>query len=221
MPNPADLMPYFPFVFVFMWLLTTTILAILAGWFCLMNRYPDRRDPAILTLRWQSGRMGLGVHMNGLLTFGACDSGLRVGMLRIFGIFCRDIFVPWDEISVTRKKGWLVGEQVTLAFGSTGRLTVLASVADRLASVAHQRWPEAAPPPPPAKKAILLRISWLWLLQTAFAASFFTLVPRLLDPRAQAVVPIPVAILFPGIVFAMVSLFRYWRETRQPPGTQK
>jgi len=211
--NPA----YFPFFFVGLWLFVTAVLAVLSGWFSLMMRYPNRPEPPLLKLRWQSGRMGLGVHMNGLLTFSACPSGLRVGMFRLFGIFCRDFFVPWEEVFVDRRQSsWFMGPQARITFGSTGTLTVIATDADQLAAAAGSRWPEIEPPIAETRKDVFRRFARLWLISTAFAATFFTVVPRLAAPEV-AFPPIPVAILFPAIVFGVGFLIQYWNYTRHLP----
>jgi hypothetical protein len=85
---------FFSLFFAGLWLTVTTLLAVLSGWFRLMARFPDQAMEPLLRIRGQSGSMGLGVGMRGILTLRVCDSGLRVGMTRIFGPFCRDFFVP-------------------------------------------------------------------------------------------------------------------------------
>jgi hypothetical protein len=134
---------FFPLYFVALWLTVTTILAVLSGWFWLMAKFPNQAMEPILRVSWQSGSMGPGVSMRGILTLDVCPSGLRVGIMRVFGPFCRDFFVPWDHISVTRKTVlfWPVAK---LQFGNpaTGSLTISARVADRLARAAMGRWPE-------------------------------------------------------------------------------
>jgi len=55
--------------FVLLWLLVTTLLGLLAGWFELVARFPDRADQPIAQFRHQSGTMGLLVRMHGVLTF--------------------------------------------------------------------------------------------------------------------------------------------------------
>jgi hypothetical protein len=94
---------FFPLFFVALWLAVTTILALLSGWFKLTTEFPDQSIEPILRLRGQSGTMGLGVGMRGILILSVCPTGLRVGMMRIFGPFCRDFFVPWESIAVVRK----------------------------------------------------------------------------------------------------------------------
>jgi hypothetical protein len=86
-----------------LWLAITTTLGIFSGWFLLMWKYPDRKEEALLQLKRQSGSMGLGVAMQGVLNISVCPSGLRVGIMRIFGPFCRNVFVPWEVITVKRK----------------------------------------------------------------------------------------------------------------------
>ena len=68
--------------------------------------------------------------------------------MRLFGPFCRDFLVPWEDISVVRKDR-LYMKLVQLSFGwpAIGKLTLSAAVADRLALVAGSRWPETEPVP--------------------------------------------------------------------------
>ncbi len=133
----------FPFFFAAMWLGVTTLLGFLSGWFALMEQYPDRDEKPLLQLNWQSGMMGgIGVNMRNILKIGVCPSGLRIGMLRVFGLFCRDFFVPWRDISAA-KKDWFFGPMTELRFGKTGmgRLLIYAKTAERL-TIAAKGWPE-------------------------------------------------------------------------------
>src|ERR1700704_783990 len=99
---------FFPIFFAVVWLGVTTLLGFLSGWFALMQQYPDRDEKPLLQLNWESGMMGtIGVNMRNVLKIGVCPSGLRIGMLRVFGLFCRDFFVPWRDISVA-KKDWFL-----------------------------------------------------------------------------------------------------------------
>src|ERR1700682_651245 len=93
---------FFPVFFVLMWLAITIILGFLSGWYSLMKKYPNQEDEPILQLKRQSGSMALGVSMSGILNLGVCPSGLRIGMMRIFGIFSREFFVAWEEIMAER-----------------------------------------------------------------------------------------------------------------------
>jgi hypothetical protein len=205
---------FFPVFFVSLWLVVTTILALFSGWFRLMTRFPNQSAESLLRIRGVSGTMGLGISMRGILILNVCRSGMRIGMMRIFGPFCRDFFVPWGEIAVARKTTlfWPIAR---LNFGSpgVGRLCVSAHVADRLARAANGSWPEAGPFPIESRKSRFYRLSIEWAAATCFAALFFIVAPRVLAPDA-ARPPIVVAILFPAIVFGIATIVRYVWEGR-------
>jgi hypothetical protein len=203
---------FFPLFFAAVWLAVTTILGLTSGWFRLMETFPDQTDEPILRLRGQSGKMGLGTNMNGILRLSVCSSGLRVGIMRLFGPFCRDFFVPWEHISVTRKT-ILFWPFADLRFGAplVGKLRISGHVADRLARAAAHRWPETGPFPEEMPDDLFRRLLTQWALVTSFAALFFTLAPLALAPRG-AHPPILVAILFPAIVFGVVSIVKFFRD---------
>lgn len=202
----------FPIVFVSLWLTVTTILSVLSGWFRLMAKFPNQKMAPILHLRGQSGRMGRGVSMSGILTLGVCPAGLRVGIMRPFGPFCRDFLVPWDEIAVTRETR-LLWRVAKLQFGSPmiGRLSIPARVADRLARAAPGRWPESGPFPGESRRDAVRRLLIEWAFFTSIAAFFFTLVLLAVAPR-EGRPPILVAILFPAIGFGVMTIIRFVRE---------
>jgi len=108
---------FFPLAFVLLWLLVTTLVSYLSGWYFLMDKYPNRKEDELLQLKKQSGFMGLWVSMHGILTISVCPSGLRIGIMKIYGIFCRDFFVPWEEIKVERKD-WFFWQGAELQFGN-------------------------------------------------------------------------------------------------------
>jgi hypothetical protein len=59
--NPAiffPFAPFFPFAFVALWLMVTTLLAFLSGWFRLMDQYPDQAEEPMLRLRANLARWG-------------------------------------------------------------------------------------------------------------------------------------------------------------------
>jgi hypothetical protein len=203
---------FFPLLFVALWLTVTTILDLLSGWFTLMTKFPDQASEPILRIRGGSGTMGLGVSMRGILTLSVCPSGLRVGMMRIFGPFCRDFFVPWEDVAVTRKT-ILFWPVVKLKFGNpvVGTLSIAAHAADRLARAAKGRWPETGPFPEEKRSDTFRRLLTDWAAQTCFAALFFTLVPLAVAPSGSRP-PILVAVLFPAIVFGVVGIVRFLRE---------
>jgi hypothetical protein len=125
--------------FALLWLGVTTLLGVLSGCYSLMRRYPDRAEASLLTHKYQSGSLGL-VGMRGVLHLGVCASGLRIGLMRVFGPFCRNFSVPWSSISVSRKDR-LFSRISVLDFGSRS-LGLPAEVAYRLVRAAGSHWPE-------------------------------------------------------------------------------
>lgn len=205
---------YFLIAFPLLWFAVTMILSFLSGWFRLMERYPDRDEIPVVTLANQSGSLGL-VSMRGILKLSVCPSGLRIGMMRIFGPFCRNFFVPWSEITVERSDRvlWKVAK---LSFGqpSNGNLKVFAEVADRLARAAGSHWPEPGSFPQETVSQSLSRIVKQWVAMTGLAAAFFIIAPRLISPNAAAWPPIAVAILLPAIVFGIGAMLQYFLRQR-------
>jgi hypothetical protein len=149
---------FFAVLFVVVWLMATTILALLSGWFRLMAEYPDQSIEPILLLRGQSGTMA-GISMRGILILSVCSTGLRVGMMRVFGPFCRDFFVPWENIAVTRK-AILIWPVANLQFGNPviGTLSLSTHTADRIARAANGCWPEEGPFPEEKRGDTLRRL---------------------------------------------------------------
>jgi hypothetical protein len=213
-PTKQNFPLMFPVFFVLMWLAVSIILGIFSGWYLLMTRYPNREEEELLSLKRLSGSMGLGVRMNRILSISVCPSGLRIGMMRVFGVLSRDFFVPWQEISVNRKDGFF-GQSAELRFGnpSTGRLRIPSHIADRLARASLGRWPEPGPFPEETKTQVLVSIATKWIAVTLFAATFFVVAPRMTSPHAD--VPVSVAILFPAIVFGFASAFEYFKRTKR------
>jgi len=180
-----------------------------------MIRYPNREETEFLSLKRLSGSMGLGVAMNRILNISVCPSGLRIGMMRVFGIWCRKFFVPWQEINVNRKDGFF-GQTAVLQFGnpSSGKLKIPAYVADRLARASQGRWPEPGPFPQETKIQVFDDVVRQWLAFTLLAAIFFIVVPRMMTPVADFP-PISVAILLPGVVFGIGSVFEYFKRSKR------
>jgi hypothetical protein len=195
-------------LFVLFWLAITTLLGFASGWYTLMRRYPDHSQVALLTLRSQSGSLG-SVGLHNVLRFGVCASGLRIGIIRLFGPFCRDFLVPWQSITISRKEG-VMSRTATLHFG-TAHLSLPSQVANRLARAAGTHWPEAGPFPEEPDAAVRSQLLKQWLFATSLAAAFFVIVPRIVAPPGRRP-PIAVAILLPAIVFGAAFLVQYLRR---------
>lgn len=133
----------FSALFVIGWLTVVTVLSLMSGWAELSKQFPDRPDKTLGNFKLSSGEMRWGVSMWGVLNLTVCDSGFRVGILRVFGPFDQPFFVPWDHIAVEpspRPRH----QRAKLCFGHPpiGYLEISASLASQLAQVAGGRWPE-------------------------------------------------------------------------------
>jgi hypothetical protein len=210
--SPQNFGIYFSIFFVGLWLVVTTVLSTLSGWFGLMQKYPDQPEAATLEIRRQSGIMGFGVNMNFVLNLAVCPSGLRVGMARLFGPFCRNFFVPWRDITVVRRSilFWPIAE---LRFGkpAVGTLRIWAHTANRVARAASGRWPEAGPFPEERPEVRMRRLFTAWAVLTSAAALFFIVVPLIVLPSG-ARPPIAVAVLFPAVFFGLAFTIWFFSE---------
>ena len=128
----------FPFAFVAMWLVVTSMLTLMSRWRTITDRYPARDDPPLRTLGFRSGRLGW-VDYRSCLTLKACPGGLRVSAWKLFAPFQRAFEVPWDVIVAEPPSGW-IGKRVKLHLGSP-ELGVLEIGADSWAQLTA-----AAPP---------------------------------------------------------------------------
>lgn len=210
---PLWLFAFFPFLFLGMWLLITTIIAHVSGWFVLQARYPDADEPALLKLGGLSGSMAIGgspmpASFRGILTLSACPSGLRVSMNRIFGPFTRPFFVPWEQIRVESKTG-LLGPRVTLSFGdpAAARMTIETYIWQRLAERAGKS--SGIPESERVERSGLARTLLIqWLAVTGFMATFFIVVSRVAGGPG---LPLTVCIGFPTLVVGVPALIHYLR----------
>lgn len=180
-----------------------------------MGSFPDRDERELIRLKNQSGSMR-GVGMGRILIISVCRSGLRIGMLRIFGPFCRDFFVPWEQLRVERKDG-ILGKTATLRFGEPhiGWLRISSHNADRLARSSQGCWPEAGSFPEESRPEVFASIFREWIIGTFTASLFFTLAPRFVAPNAKNYPPIAVAILFPAVVLGIAAVFRYFSRIKR------
>jgi len=213
--SPAAFPVTLPFFFVGLWLVVTTILYLVSGWYWLQKRYPDQEESTILKIGSQSGMMGLGVSMRGILVLSACRSGLRVGIWRVFGPFCRPFFVPWSDISV-RTTQLMFRPMARLGFGhpEVGVLSIDRRTWERLTRSASERAvaPIAAQTLPPLSEGRLARAFVLeWLATTSLFAAFFYFAPYLMRTSGPHV-PLLICVAFPASFVGIVQVARYVRQ---------
>jgi len=202
---------FFPLFFVGLWLIVTTLLGILSGWWRLQARYPRGQESPILTLRQRSGIMGVGVSMSGILSLAACPSGLQIGIWRIFGPFQRPFLVPWNEIRAEPVQRFFQ-PMAKLSFGkpAVGKLTIDASSWARLSASTEAAGAVSGGVPIVGARAIATGLFLQWVVITALAAIFYYVASRRLAGGPG--VPLPVCIAFPAIVFGLGQLVRYYSE---------
>jgi hypothetical protein len=140
-------------IMFFMWAAMIVIAVIVdshagyfVGWYAMAREYPDRAEEPLLTVRKLRPFAIRGEwRLSGTLTISACPSGLRIGWRRLLDPRLGNIFVPWNEISVTRYRPFLCsGPAAALRFRE-GSLAIPASVADQLRLSTSGTWPEAPP----------------------------------------------------------------------------
>lgn len=200
--------------FVLVWLLVCVILGFFSGWFFLMRTFPDRpHEVSLAVFKGESGMLGP-VSMSGILKLSPCRSGLRVGMMKLFGPIHKDFLVPWSLLGVSRKK-ILFWKYAELSFGMTyGRLRISELLADRLWQSTPQYWPEKGTPDPVTGARLFQYYFVQWLTLTTIAAAFFIIAPRAMAKWTGNYPPISVAILFPAIAIGLFSAFHYLIRNR-------
>ncbi|HSZ51754.1 MAG TPA: hypothetical protein VK801_09310 [Caulobacteraceae bacterium] len=212
---PPGFFLFLPLSLIAIWLFVVAILSLMSGWLDLMSRFPDRPEAALARLDFQSGMMGAGVRMGGILTLTACPSGLRVAIWRLFGPFCRPFFVPWREITA-EPFTLLLTPMIRLRFGNppVGVLSLRARIWERLSEAARREVGAQVPPSYPVSEGRLVQAAVVqWGALTAFAAALFYFGPRLLAPGA-AHPPLAMCIGFPAVVFGVGQLLQYLRHSR-------
>lgn len=201
----------FPLIFAALWLSVTTLLGGLSGWFALQRRYDRGTERSALTLHMLSGTMGVGVRLNGVLTLSACQSGLRISIWRIFGLFQRPFFVPWQEVhcqSVDR----FFQPMSKLVFGSpaVGHLIINRSAWQRLSCIAGDQVQDDAGDHLPTSllgRKIAQAMVLQWAMATAGATAFFYFVSHI--EHSGSSMPLAVCFGFPATVLGLTQVARY------------
>ena len=173
----------FPLLFVGIWLLVSTMLAMTSGWFNLQQWYPDDgSEEPLLTLRGQSGSVGI-VGFNNALRLKAYRSGLGLGVLRLVAPFMRPLLIPWGEVKIEETKTFFV-PMVRLQFGepSNGSLKISTRAWSKLADAVAQAGGEGVPKLPAitATSGDVARGMFAqWIVISVIAAVFVFVASRL------------------------------------------
>jgi hypothetical protein len=140
--HPFALLAIFPIYFLWLWLLVGATISVIGGWFSLAKVY--RTEVAFDGTKWrmQSGQMRWLANYNNGLTIGVSQLGLYLASMFLFRFMHPPLLVPWSEIKVRRKTGW-VFEYVILTMGHDLAipLRIRAKLAAKLRESAGTNWP--------------------------------------------------------------------------------
>ncbi|MEL7445840.1 MAG: hypothetical protein AAGK02_08510 [Pseudomonadota bacterium] len=135
----------FAVVFPVFWIVVTTMIAELGGWNALQRRFTDQPDAqSIARFRWRTGQLGhplFGVSYSGVLTFEVCEPGVRIRVMKLFGLFSRPIFLPWDSFR-TEPYQWFIWSACKIVWGPDKRdaLIIYRRLAEDLAVASDGRF---------------------------------------------------------------------------------
>lgn len=137
--NPDWLIPllFFP-AFVGLWCGVCFLIALIGGWRALAKKYAHGVE-SFQGNRWhmQSGTMRGLARYRGTLTLGADARGLYLGVMVLFRAGHPPLFVPWNEIELRERHGWLFPTVDVMFTAMPGeRLTVSRGLGEQLARAA-------------------------------------------------------------------------------------
>jgi hypothetical protein len=135
--------------FVGIWLAVTFLLSYVSGWAFLAGHYRAAQPFAgrYECIRFtQMGPLGPFGGARNALYAGVDAQGLHLRMLIIFRVNCRDLFVPWRDITVTRGKAYFA-DYVEFNFRAAPKipLRIFGKAGEAIKALAGPAWP-AEPP---------------------------------------------------------------------------
>ncbi len=127
---------------LFLYFTVSFLISWWSGWAMLARRFRFRSKFTGLRWRFQSGQMRWMCGYNNCLTVGANSEGLFLSMLPFFSLFHPPLFIPWTEISYTKKTSFfLAGVRFQLGNGFYAPLWVREQLAERLRGAAGGGYP--------------------------------------------------------------------------------
>jgi hypothetical protein len=140
--HPYAFVAIFPIYFLCLWLLVGATISLVGGWFSLAKVYRTPGPFNGAKWRMQSGQMRSLANYNNVLTLGVNQQGLYLASMFLFRFMHPPLLVPWSEMKVRRKTGW-VFEYVILTMGRDLGipLRIRAKLAAKLRESAGTYWP--------------------------------------------------------------------------------
>ena len=135
--------------FVLLWLAVTFLLSYISGWAFLAEHYRAARPYAGRYERIRSSQMGpLGPFggVRNALNVGIDHEGLHLRMFILFRLNCRDLFIPWRDITVSRGRSMFV-DFVEFHFRQAPKIAVriYGKAGEVIQALAGPAWPGEMP----------------------------------------------------------------------------
>lgn len=128
-------------VFPIFWSVIVYLISRLGGWGSMAEAYPYHEPIAAHCFSMQNAILRLSSSYNGVVKICADDEGLYFSVFFLFRPGHSSFFVPWGEISGT-KKHYFLYKVVELRFQRTPHLPfrIYQRTADKLVGAANGRW---------------------------------------------------------------------------------
>jgi hypothetical protein len=140
--HPSLFAAIFPVYFITLWFLVGTTISFVGGWFSLSRTYRTRVSFNGAKWGWQSGQMRWLANYNNVLTLGVSQQGLYLASMFLFRFMHPPLLIPWSEIKVRRKKGWVFEYVIfTLGHELAIPLRIRGKLAAKLRESAGHCWP--------------------------------------------------------------------------------
>jgi hypothetical protein len=140
--HPGILAIAFPIYFVLLWAGIGGLISVVGGWFSLARVYRAQAPFEGVKFKMQSGQMRWRAGYNNVLTLGADQQGLYLATLFLFRFLHPPLLIPWNEIKVSKQKGWIFEQEVfTLGHELRIPLRIRVALAEKLQASAGTSWP--------------------------------------------------------------------------------
>jgi hypothetical protein len=140
--HPSAVAAIFPIYFLSIWLFVGAIVSFIGGWHSLAKAYRTRVSFDGAKWRMQSGQMRWLANYNNVLTLGVSPEGLYLASMFLFRFMHPPLLIPWSEIKVRRKKGWVFEYVIfTLGHELAIPLRIRVKLGERLRNEAGNCWP--------------------------------------------------------------------------------
>jgi len=141
--HPAAIAFVFPVFFVALWCMITFLISQVSGWAALARRFRLTSPFTGQTWAWKRARMRWGTNYNNCLTIGSDPMGLYLSMMFPFRLAHPPLLLPWQEVSVRRRRSILFFKYVELSLGREEQIPLLIreNLAEQIRQAAGSSWP--------------------------------------------------------------------------------